>query len=182
MSTQSILLERDGTAPVEGFSIKNWKSYKPTMEDLSRYRSGVDDMIDVGKRSGGYNPCNGTTNEAKVMTEAGVAATLIEKPTLDQIATALDEGKAVVVAYDARPIWEGPDPDAWSSPTAFGHAVRPTGVDRGPDGSVRGFWINDSGDGSAGAYVDAATMKMALDGFKGGRMSVSDAPILPAVK
>ena len=182
MSTQSVLLERDGKAPPEGFAIKNWRSFIPSLEDLQRARRGENDMIDIGKGSGGYSPCNGTTNSAKVMTAAGIAAVLTEKPTLDQIAAALDDGKAVLVSYDARPVWDAIDPSAWDSATPFNHCIRATGVDRDALGAVRGFWINDSGDGNAGVYVPADVMTMALKGHGvGGRLSVSDDRLMPPV-
>jgi hypothetical protein len=83
MSTRAVLLARDGSAPNEA------------------------DMIKIGEASGAYTACNGTTNEAAVMTKAGVPATEVFKPSIDDIAASVDEGKGVVVGYDTRPVWGG---------------------------------------------------------------------------
>lgn len=187
MSAQSVALEAKGSAPPEGWSANPsmWGSaqagrHTPTLSEIANSLAGETDMIDIGKASGAYSPCNGTTDEAKVLTQAGVPATLVQRPSLADIGDALDQGKAVNVAFDARPIWYGSDQAQWP-PQALGHTVRVTGVDRGVDGQVRGFYINDSGTGVACQYVPASNFQSALDGFGGGRMAVSNQPIQPAV-
>lgn len=176
MSTQSILLETKGSAPPEGWSAapSMLSGHMPSLGEVKHTVRGGTDMIDIGKKSGGYTPCNGTTKAglSSVMGAAGIPATGTAKPSLDSIASELDAGKAVVVGYDARPVW-GDD----TTPHPLGHAVRVTGVERDLSGAVRGFYINDSGSGEAGKYVPADTFQEALDGIGGGVMSSSDAPI-----
>jgi len=166
MSVQSILLERDGAAPDE-------------TAIFSR------DMVDVGIDSGAYsitrgNIKGGTCDESAVMVEAGIPATLTYGPSPDDIAKNVEEGRAVIVAYDTRPVWE-PDQTKWD-PQPQGHAVRVTGVERDFLGNVSAFYINDSGDGIAGKRVDIDTFRRAMDwkddkGNLISRMSVSDQPI-----
>lgn len=187
MSTHSILLETQGKAAPEGWSAHPpmWGSHTPTYNEIAHTARGGFDMIDIGKQSKrpdgkpAYKPCNGTTDEAAVMTAAGIPATLKRNPSVDEIAKQLDAGKAVNVAYDARPVWYGTSAAAKAKwpPKAIGHTVRVTGVDREPDGTVRGFYINDSGSGEAGKYVPAGTFQLALSGFGGGRIASSNAPI-----
>lgn len=187
MSVQSILLETTGEAPPEGWSANSsmLRSYTPAMREITYTVQGGTDMIDIGKQSKradgqpAYKPCNGTTDEAAVMTAAGVPATLKKKPSLAEIAEELDDGKAVNVAYDARPVWYGTSAEEKAKwpPNALGHTVRVTGVDHGPDGSVRGLYINDSGSGEPGKYVPAEAFQQALSGFNGGRMASSNTPI-----
>jgi hypothetical protein len=187
MSVQSILLEKNGKAPPEGWSGKPsmWGlgnyGHLPSAAEIKHSVEGGDDMIDIGKRSGEYEPCGGTGDVAKIMSKAGIPAKTTQKPSLEQIAGALDEGKAVVVGYDARPVWQ-PDETKWTDTSTLGHAVRVTAVERNPDGTVRGFYINDSGSGEPGKYVPAETMQRAMDRFPHSRMSVSDSLIQPAVE
>ena len=189
MSTQSVLKERDGSAPEEGWAANpsSWKMHFPTKAEIMNTMKGVKDMIDIGKASGAYTPCNGTTDTAAVMRAAGIPATALStaqnkvKPTLDHIADALDQGKAVLIDYDARPVWYGTDQSKWTDTGVMGHAVRATGVERNGDGTVRGFWINDSGDGQAGRWVPADAMQMALDRRSNANVVTTDSPLNPPV-
>jgi hypothetical protein len=179
MSANSVIYEMKGASPPEGWSAKPsmWGSsqqgkHTPSVSEIAFSALGGTDMIDIGEKSGAYTPCNGTRDEAAVLAAAGVPSTLTKNPSLEQIASALDEGKAVLVALDARPIWYG-NPDDWPA-KPLGHTIRFTGVDRADDGSVRGFYVNDSGTGMAGQYVPASTVQESLDEFGGGRMATSD--------
>jgi hypothetical protein len=136
------------------------------------------EMMAVGTASGGYRWCNGTTNASAVMTAAGLTSQTVSSPSLEQIASAVEDGKGVLVGYDTRPVWGGRyllrlQPD--------GHAVRVTGVQRDDSGNITGFYINDSGDGVAPKLVPANTFQSALDGFQGGFMSETDASSFPQV-
>jgi len=139
----------------------NMKSQTPKTEK---------EMIAVGQASGGYTWCNGTTDESAIMTKAGIPAVNTDNPSLEDIARAVEDGKAVVVGYDTRPVWGG----RWLlRDQPAGHAVRVTAVQRDEDGNITGFYVNDSGNGEAPEYIPAATFQQALDGLDGGRMSVS---------
>ena len=132
------------------------------------------EMVRIGIASLGYSRLGGTTNIAKVMNAVGIPATQIWDPTLTDIAKKVEDGHGVVVGYDTRPVWHDE-----SNPDPEGHAVRVTGVERGANGEIAAFYINDSGiDKNGGAKrVSAANFKDALDGLGGGVMAVTDAPI-----
>jgi hypothetical protein len=163
MAVCSIMIEAFGSAPPEG----------PI--------EGQRDMVDIGIESGQYVPCQGTYDGAIVMNTAGLPAKGKWPVALEDMAAEVDAGKGVIVGLEAFYIWYGLDESKWPVSGPSGHGVRVTGVDRAPDGSVRGFYINDSGDGSAPAYVPAATMRKALDAHGGGYMCSTIDPIQPPV-
>lgn len=181
MSAASIAIEVNGSAPSEGFAAQNLSSHMPSIEEIANYGRGKKDLIDLGRESGGYKPCNGTTDEAAVLSSIGPKATLVKPASLSAIVDALDSGQGVLVAYDAYPVWYGSDKSTWPDEGPGGHTVRVTGADRAPDGTIRGFWINDSGSGESGKYVDAATMQQATKNFGGGRLAITDSSIQNAV-
>jgi hypothetical protein len=152
MSTRSILLEKNGKAPSE------------------------DGMKTLGEESGGYRSCRGTSDEGAVLKKAGIPSTTYGKPKLSEIANAVDAGKTVVVGYDTRPVWGLKDPDP------AGHAVRVTGAERDKNGNVVALYVNDSGNGKAPEKIPAATFQKALDGFGGGRATISNSPVFPPTK
>jgi len=125
----------------------------------------------IGAASGAYAVCNGTTNEATVMAQAGIPATQQSNPSLNDIAQAVRQGRAVIVGLDARPIW------GVASPNPLGHAIRVTAVDVENSGNVKGVHINDTGTGTANQVVPSATFQNALSGFGGGRMATSNNPV-----
>jgi hypothetical protein len=129
-------------------------------------------MQAIGTASGAYIACNGTTNEAAVMNQAGIPATRSTSPSLNDIAVAVRQGKAVIVGLDARPIW------GLASPTPLGHAIRVTGVELDSAGNPVAIFINDTGTGISNQRVPGTTFQNALKGFGGGRMTVSDSPLL----
>jgi hypothetical protein len=128
-------------------------------------------MQTIGTASGAYAVCNGTTDEASIMTAAGVPATEKQNPSLQDIATAVAQGKAVIVGLDARPIWNQ------ASPQPLGHAIRVTGVEFDANGNVAAVYINDTGTGNSNQRVPAATFQNAMNGFGGGRMATSNNPV-----
>jgi hypothetical protein len=125
----------------------------------------------IGVASGSYTVCNGTVDEAAVMTAAGIPATNHSSPTLRDIAAAVAQDRAVIVGLDARPIW------GQANPTPLGHAVRVTGVEMDANGNPTAVHINDTGTGISNQRVPAATFQQSMDQFGGGRMAVSDNPV-----
>lgn len=135
------------------------------------------EMVEIGKKSGAYTPCNGTTDEAAVLKASGIEATLKQKPSVDDIANAVDSGKGVIVGYDTRPVWGG---QAAKSTTPLGHAVRVTGVIRDDEtGKVKSLLINDTGDGTP-KEVDAGTFEKALK-WDHARMTETKYPLYPPI-
>jgi uncharacterized Zn-binding protein involved in type VI secretion len=177
MTTDSIKWEKTGSSdpPAPPFGIKSWiETLWADMNISSTTPQNEKEMIAVGISSGGYQFCNGTTNPAAVMTSAGLPSQNVLSPSLEQIASAVEQGKGVLVGYDTRPVWGG----RWAvQPNPAGHAVRVTAVQRDDSGNITGFYINDSGDGKAPKLVPADTFQSALDGLHGGVMSeTNDSP------
>lgn len=149
MSTRSVLQEFKGRAPDEN------------------------GMVPIGVSSGAYSVCNGTTDESRVMTQAGMPSDEYFRPTLLQIAKWLDDGKGVVLAYDTKWVWARKYPGYAKNPNVLGHAVRVIGTQRNVDtGAVTSITIVDSGDGTIDT-VDSATVIKAMNGFGGGRCGVT---------
>jgi hypothetical protein len=90
---------------------------------------------------------------------------------LNDIAASIGQDHAVIVALDARYLWGA------VSPTPLGHAVRVTGVEEDPNGTITALYINDTGTGRSNQRVSATTFLRALNGFGGGRMAVSNEPV-----
>lgn len=134
-------------------------------------RVSESDMQVTATKSGAYKACNGTTNESKLLDEAGLPATQFLNPSLEDIRDAIREGRAVIVGYDTRPTWND------NSPKPLGHAVRVTGVEVDDQGKVVAVIINDTGDGDANKRVPADVFQKGLDGFGGGRMATTDEPV-----
>jgi hypothetical protein len=128
-------------------------------------------MQTIGHASGAYTACRGTTNESAIMSQAGIPATQRPSPTLNDIAASIGQDHAVIVALDARYLWGA------VSPTPLGHAVRVTGVEEDPNGTITALYINDTGTGRSNQRVSATTFLRALNGFGGGRMAVSNEPV-----
>ncbi len=136
-----------------------------------------DQMAEIGTKSKAYVDCNGTTDESKIFEAVGIETISKSKPSLDDIAKALDEGKGVVVGYDTRKVWGG---QAAKSPKPLGHAVRVTGVIRDPkSGKISSLLINDTGDGTPKA-VSAATFEEALK-WPYSRMTETKYPLHPPI-
>jgi hypothetical protein len=175
MSVNSVLYEDTlDRHPADSNTLR--ASLRPEMNLQDGTSKFEREMIALGEKSGGYTFCEGTRNESNVMTAAGIPAVEVYSPSLESIATAVEEGRGVVVGYDTRPVWHK------RNPTAMGHTVRVTGVERDADGNVTALYINDSGDGTAPKRVPADNFKRALQGFDGGRMAVSKNPMFPALE
>jgi uncharacterized Zn-binding protein involved in type VI secretion len=130
------------------------------------------EMRAIGVASGAYTVGQGTTDEAALLNQVGIPATGVSSPSLQNIAQAIGESRAVIVAYDARPVW------GVVSARPLGHAVRVTGVDYDANGAVSGVHINDTGSGVADQEVPAPQFNQAMSQFGGGRMATSNSPIL----
>ena len=65
------------------------------------------------------------------------------------------DGDGVIAARDAGSLWDSPDDKG------TGHAVLVTGVQFNPDGSVKAYRINDTGQGVCGRVVPIKTWNAA---------------------
>jgi uncharacterized Zn-binding protein involved in type VI secretion len=93
-----------------------------TTQGIAHQATGVQQteaqMQAIGIASGAYQVCNGTVNEAAVMAQAGIPATTVGSPTIEDLAQALGEGRAVIVGLDARHIWNQASPQPLVMPSA----------------------------------------------------------------
>jgi hypothetical protein len=92
---------------------------------------------------------------------------------VDALADQVEQGKGIIVEANAGVLWN--DANYFEQGDA-NHAVVVTGVARDSQtNAVAGFYINDSGTGDAGKFVDKATMSQAWE-QTGGLTVVTDTP------
>jgi hypothetical protein len=118
--------------------------------------------------------CGGTTvlDQTQVLQDHGVAAHP-EVMNVDALADQVEQGKGIIVEANAGVLWN--DANYFEQGDA-NHAVVVTGVARDSQtNAVAGFYINDSGTGDAGKFVDKATMSQAWE-QTGGLTVVTDTP------
>ncbi|WP_327046603.1 C39 family peptidase [Microbispora sp. NBC_01189] len=105
--------------------------------------------------------CGGTSasDQARILTDYGVPAHVETASSIEDLAAGLEEGRGVIIEANAGVLW---DQAEYYEQGQANHAVVATGVARDPQtGQIQGFFINDSGTGQAGRFVDAATMEVA---------------------
>ena len=109
------------------------------------------DVVDIARVNGDCdygifkNPGDngGATSEQikDVLGRLGIDADVKEKPSVDDVAKAVESGRGVIACVRTGEFWEDPAYDGG------GHAVTVTSVERGPDGDVVAFRVCDSGTG-----------------------------------
>jgi|SRR5579864_3141411 len=118
-------------------------------------KEGLCQVSDDPARSGGTT----VFRQAELLSRLGVPSNATLGGTLDGLASDLEEGKGVIVELNAGVLWDRAD---FVEEGQANHAVTVTGVARDPQtGNIEGFFINDSGTGKAGQFVDASTMREA---------------------
>ncbi|MET7403863.1 hypothetical protein ABZS66_61385 [Dactylosporangium sp. NPDC005572] len=121
------------------------------------------------------DPANsgGTTPDMQVrlLADYGIPAHVEQMDSLEEMADAIEQGRGAIIGANAGVLWN--DASYYEYGQA-NHAVQVTGVARDPlSGAVQGFYINDTGTGQAGHFVDADTVSAAwLDA--GGTAVVTD--------
>jgi hypothetical protein len=117
--------------------------------------------------SGGTSP----ESLAALLDEYGVSAHVETGCSLEDLAAARETGHCAIAAVNAGELWQ--DPIAYEDGSA-NHAIVVTAVARDPQtGDIQGFYINDSGTGDSGRFVDTATMQAAFTDA-GGRTVITD--------
>ncbi len=99
----------------------------------------------------------GTTvlDQARILSDFGVPAHHEVHRTLTDLAASLEAGLGVIAELDCGVLWD----DASCYEGRPNHAVTAIGVARDPEtGQIQGFYVNDTGTGESGRFVDAATM------------------------
>ncbi len=110
-------------------------------------------------------------NQAQILNDYGIPAHVEQAGSLEDLAADIEQGSGVIIEANAGVLWN--DVNYYGHGEA-NHAVAVTGVARDPaTGEIQGFFIDDSGTGNSGQFVDAATM---TDAFlaAGGASVVTD--------
>jgi hypothetical protein len=93
--------------------------------------------------------------QARILSDFGVPAHYETSRSLEDLAASLEQGRGVIVGLDCGVLWD----DANYYAGRANHAVTPIGVARDLEtGQIQGFYVNDTGTGESGRFVDAATM------------------------
>lgn len=118
-------------------------------------RNGECYVSDDPTKAGGTN----ADTQAQILGDYGLPAHVERGQSLEDLAADVERGSGVIVEANAGHLWN--DVNAYDTGQS-NHAVVVTGVARDPDsGELQGFFVNDSGTGSAAQFVDAATMQAA---------------------
>lgn len=110
---------------------------------------------------GGAGDCGGTTvfDQAQLLHDWGVSATVETNGTLESLAEAVESGRGTIAEVNAGVLWDRADAYGDGGPN---HAIVVTGVARDAStGEVVGVYINDSGVPDSGKFIDAATFNAA---------------------
>lgn len=127
---------------------------------------------EVGLRAG-----DGTTTAvgvATVLTNYGVPSHVANPLTLETLASEIESGRGVIAGVNAGVLWDDRDSFGNGNPN---HAINVSGVGRDPaTGAIIGFYINDSGTGESGKFIDIDTFRYAFaPNGGGGEAVVTDA-------
>lgn len=121
---------------------------------------------------GSAEKLGGTTlrDHVRILSDFGVPAHGETSGSLQDLASYLEQGRGVILALDCGVLWDNADYYAGRA----NHAVTAIGVARHPEtGEIQGFYVNDTGTGESGKFVDAATMNEAWRDM-GGKHVVTD--------
>ena len=108
---------------------------------------------------------NGGTNynqRRELLNAHGISSSIVpappEKPDINMLANAIEEGKGVIISVDAGRLWRNSE--------SGGHAIVVTSVRRDSHGNILGFFVSDSGTSrnEPFKYYDAAHIARALTG------------------
>ncbi|GIH29428.1 hypothetical protein Aph01nite_77380 [Acrocarpospora phusangensis] len=118
-------------------------------------QNGLCNVSDDPTKSGGTTPFE----QAKILSDFGVPAHVETGDSLEDLAANVEQGRGVIIEANAGELWQDAN---YLESGQYNHAVSVTGVARNPsNGEIQGFFINDSGTGESGKFVDAATMDAA---------------------
>ena len=132
----------------------------------------LNQAMDAGnaERAATLSDSGGVTSKGikKILKSNGVGSSL-QSQSLEGMASAVGEGKGVIVGVDAGVLWSDKDL------VGGGHAVLVTGVVKDEEGNITEVIINDTGKGDCGKHYPAADFEKAL--LEGDDMVVTDKPI-----
>jgi hypothetical protein len=120
------------------------------------------------RMNGGTTPAD----RADILTRLGVPASASYGGSIEDLAGNIEQGKGVIIAVNAGVLWNDANAD---SGNVSNHAITVTGVARDPaTGDIQGFFINDSGTGEAGKFVDASLMREAWEKVGGSQVVTAE--------
>ncbi len=106
-------------------------------------------------RSGATRP----SQDAQILGDYGVPSTVRSGQTLAQLAAEVEQGRGVIIGVNSGVLWQIPE---MVGNGRVNHAVTVTGVALDPDnGSIQGFYLNDSGNGKAAEFAGTVIMRVA---------------------
>jgi hypothetical protein len=125
------------------------------------------DIVDHAVKNGECNisddpaKSGGTTaaDQAQILGDYGVPAHVESGGTVDKLASQVQEGRGVILEANAGELWN--DANYYGDGSA-NHAITVTGMEHDTaTGKITGFYVNDSGTGQAGRFLDVDTLKKA---------------------
>ncbi len=97
-------------------------------------------------------------DQARLLSDFGIPAHYETSGSLEDLASRLEHGRGVILALDCSVLWDNAD---FYNGQA-NHAVTAIAMARHPEtGEIQGFYVNDTGTGESGKFVDATTMNEA---------------------
>lgn len=109
--------------------------------------------------------------QAQILNDYGVPAHVETGGQLEDLDAAILEGRGVIIEVNAGILWND---SRYYDTGQSNHAIVVTGIARDPEtGMTEGYYVNDSGSGQAGNYVDVDTMDSMWIGT-GGNYVITD--------
>lgn len=106
---------------------------------------------------------------ARILSDYGLPAQGGSGGSLEGLAAALQQDRGAIVGLNPALLWGD------ARYLNQGHAVTPIAVARDPKTwEIQGFYVNDTGKGQAGMFVDAAIMELGWVQMMGGQWVVTD--------
>ncbi len=108
-------------------------------------------------RSGATRP----SQDARILGDYGLPSSVRSGQTIRQLARSVEQGHGIIIGVNSGVLWQIP---ALVGNGGVNHAVAVTGVALDPqDGSIQGFYVNDSGNGKAAEFVGTVIMRVAWE-------------------
>jgi hypothetical protein len=133
--------------------------YQVTETDLVSYaiRNGLCTVEGMPEVQGGTTQIDQT----RILKDFGVPAEAKILLNCEDLASYIEVGEKVIVAVNGGVLWNLPEAFEFGQAN---HAITVTGVARDPQtADLLGFFINDSGSGEAGRFVDLNTWQWAWE-------------------
>lgn len=123
----------------------------------------------------------GAASRQGLLNEYGVASSVINNPSKEDLATALKENKGVIASVEAGTLWGSPRPIG-------GHAIVISEGDFNEHGELTHVYVNDTGTGQQGRRLTTAEIMQAMEDRKDPKrginaaLNVTNAPIWTQIR